>query len=82
MLVCHDCIPFKIMGQKINLYSEAMKYGLNTVADMGDHFHYLGNEVPNVLAAVFAWQEVNGRNLTSEELHQVMIENNLISAAI
>ena len=82
MIVCNDCVSFRILGQKINLYSEDLGYCLNTVADMGDHFHYLGNELPNVLAAVFAWQEVNGRDLTNEELRQVMTDNQLISEAI
>lgn len=82
MIVRNDCVSFRILGQKINLYSEDLGYTLNTVADMGDHFHYLGNELPNVLAAVFAWQEVNGRDLTNEELRQVMTDNQLISEAI
>lgn len=82
MIVHNDCVSFKIQGQKINLYSEEMGYGLNTVADMGTHFHYLGNESPNILAAVFAWQEVNGRDLTNEELHRAMVDNHLISEAI
>lgn len=82
MIVINDCKSFKIQGQKINLYSEDLGYGLSTVADIGGHFYYLGNEIPNVLAAVFAWQEVNNSQLTYDELHQVMIENNLVSEAI
>lgn len=82
MIVRNDCVSFRVLGRKINLYSEDLGHCLNTVADMGDHFHYLGNEHPNILAAVFAWQEVNGRDLTQEELSQVMRENNLISEAI
>jgi hypothetical protein len=82
MIVRNDCVSFKVMGQTINLYSEDFGYSLSTVADMGDHFHYLGNEHPNVTAAIFAWQEVNGRDLTNEELRQVLVENNLLSAAI
>jgi hypothetical protein len=82
MVVRNDGTPFKVMGQEIWLYSEDLGYDRNTVADMGDRIHYMGNEPPNVATAIFAWQEVNGRDLTSEELRQVMIDNHLISASI
>lgn len=82
MLVYKDCNTFKVLGKEINLYSEDMEYGRNTVAEMDDFFHYLGNETPNVAAAIFAWQEVYGRDLTNEELRQVLIDNQLLSEAI
>ncbi len=82
MIVRNDGTPFKVLGQEIWLYSEDLGHNRNTVADMGDHFHYMGNEPSNVATAIFAWQEVNGRDLTNEEFRQVMIDNNLISAGI
>jgi hypothetical protein len=82
MIVRNDCSSFKVMGQTINLYSENLGRSISTVADMGEYFYYLGNELPNILAAVFAWQEVNGRDLTNEELHQVIIDNQIITGAI
>ena len=82
MIVRNDGIPFKVMGQEIWLYSEDLGYDRNTVADMGNCIHYMGNEPPNVATAIFAWQEVNGRDLTNEELRQVMVDNNLISQSI
>lgn len=82
MIVRDDSKSFTVMGLEIKLYSEDLGYGLNTVADMGDHFHYLGNEQPSITAAVIAWQEVNGRDLTNEELKRVLVDNRLISEAI
>ena len=82
MIVRNDGTLFKVLGQEIWLYSEDLGYVRNTVVDMGDHFHYMGSEPPNVATAIFAWQEVNGRDLTNEELRRVMTDNNLISAAI
>jgi hypothetical protein len=78
MLIRNDCATFQILGQIIHLYSEDLGYGLNTVADMGDHFHYLGDEIPNAISAVLAFQDVNGRDLTDDEFHQVMVDNNYI----
>jgi hypothetical protein len=82
MIVYRDYVTLKIMGQEINLFSEELDLGRNTVAEINSRYHYLGNELPNVAAAIFAWQEVNGRDLTGEELRQVMIDNHLISSAI
>ncbi len=82
MLVYKDYVTFTIMGKDINLISDETEYGLSTVAEIDGHYQYMDNEPSNVATAVFAWQEVNGRDLTSEELHQVMIDNHLISDAI
>ena len=82
MLLYRDCTTFKVMDKEIHLYSEDLGYSLNTVAEMGDIIHYLGNETPNIAAAIFAWQEVNGRDLTAEEFRQVLIDNSLLSQAI
>lgn len=82
MIVRNDGTLFKVLDQEIWLYSEDLGYDRNTVADMNGYFHYMGNEPPNVATAIFAWQEVNGRDLTSEELRQVMADNHIISAGI
>lgn len=82
MVVRDDCVKFTVLGQEIKIYSENLGNSYSTVADMGDHYHYLGNECPTVTAAIFAWQEVNGRDLTNEELRQVLVDNYLISEAI
>jgi len=50
---------------------------LNTVAEIGNKLYYLGDESPNIIAAVIAWQEVNDRILTQEEISKVFDENNL-----
>lgn len=82
MLVYKDYVTFKVMGEEINLISDETAYGRNTVAELDKRFYQMGDELPNVATAVFAWQEVNGRDLTSEEIHQVMVENGLSSDAI
>jgi len=74
----HQDQTFIIMGQTITLISDECAHGLNTVADMGDFNHYMGNEYPTISTAIFAWQEVNNRLLTSQELRQVMIDNGII----
>jgi hypothetical protein len=77
----HKDQTFIIMGQTITLVSDEGAYGLNTIADMGDFNHYMGNEYPTISTAIFAWQEVNSRLLTNQELHQVMIDNLIIEGA-
>jgi len=82
MIVYKDYVTFTLMGKEINLISNETVYGLSTVAEINNHYQYMGNEPPNVATAIYAWQEVNGRDLTNEELRQVMLDNHLISDAI
>lgn len=82
MIVYKDYVTFVILGEEINLISDETDYGRNTVAEINGGFHYLGDEPANVASAVFAWQEVYGRDLSPEELRQILIDNHLISSAI
>lgn len=77
-----DDAVFNIFGQEIVLISDETCYGRNTVAEINKQLHYLGDELPSIATAIFIWQELNNKELNSDELHQVMIDNNLISAAI
>jgi C4-dicarboxylate transporter len=82
MIVFEDNIVYNVLGRKIILISDRINDSQNTVAEIEEIYYYLGNETANVLAAVLAWQEFSGRDLTEDELNQVMIDNNLVSAAI
>jgi hypothetical protein len=82
MIVYKDYVTFTVLGKEILLFSEELCTGRNTVAEIDNQYHYLGNEYPTISAAIFAWQEVNGRDLTNEELSQVMKDNKLNSEAI
>lgn len=82
MIVHKDYATFSILGQDINIFSEDLGHVRNTVAEIEGNFHYLGDEIPNVGSAVFAWQDVYGRDLTEDELRQVLVDNRLISQAI
>lgn len=80
MIMYKDYVTFTVMGQEINLITDETDYGRNTVAEIGDVYHQLGDEFPGIAAAVFAWQEVNGRLLTDNELDQVMKDNTPVPA--
>jgi hypothetical protein len=82
MIVYKDYVTFTVLGKEINLMSEELDTGRNTVAEIDDQFHYMGNEYPTISTAIFVWQEVNGRDLSNEELRQAMVDNNLLSQAI
>jgi len=74
----HTDPTFIVMGQSITLISDECAHGLNTVADMGDFMFHMGNEYPTISTAIFAWQEVNNKMLSTQELRQVMIDNGII----
>jgi hypothetical protein len=82
MNVWKDCLTFKIMDKTVHLYSGETSYGLSTVADIDNHFYYLGNKAGDITSAIFAWKAVNGRTLTVEEENQILIDNNLMSVGI
>lgn len=82
MIVYKDYATFSILGTEINLISEELYSGRNTVAEMNDAFHFVGNEYPTISTAIFLWQEINGRDLSSEELRQTMKDNNFLSEAV
>lgn len=78
MLMYHNCTTFLILDLIINLYSEKLGDRHNTVAEMEDRVHYLGNELPNITSAIFAWEDLNGRLMTKEELRQVLKDNDIL----
>jgi len=82
MIPYKDCVVFTIMGKEINLISSETAYGRSTVAEINGQYHYLDQELPTIASAIFAWQEINNRDLTNEELHQVMVDNKFISDTI
>jgi len=82
MIVYKDYVTFSILGEEINLISDETDYGQITFAEIGGQYFYRGQVQPNVSAAISAWQDIFGREVTMQELHQVMIDNHLSSEAI
>lgn len=82
MIVYKDHATFTILGVEVDLYSDKLELGQNTVAEMEKRLHYLGKEDPTIAAAILAWQEINGRELTDSELHQVLVDNNLSTSTM
>jgi hypothetical protein len=66
---------FLLLGEELNLISDETDQGLNTVAELGDLYHYMGQEPVSLTAAVIAYQEIKGRFLTDEELDKVLADN-------
>ena len=71
-IVQKDCISIKIKGTIVDLYTEEMDLGLNTVAEIDGKYHYLGDVVSNVAVAIYVWQFHNERVLSTEEVLRVL----------
>lgn len=82
MIVYKNYQVVNILGEEVNVISDETAYGRSTIVEIGKNFHYMGEEFPGVAAAIYAWQEVNDRDLTNEELQQIMEDNSLVSQAI
>lgn len=81
MIVYKNYQAFNLLGEEIVIISDETAYGRNTVVEIDRVLHHMGDEFPGVAAAIYAWQEVNGRDLTNEELHQILEDNSLLSKA-
>jgi hypothetical protein len=82
MIVYKNYQVFNLLGEELNIISDETVYGRNTVVEINNIYHHMGDEFPGVAAAIYAWQEVNGRDLTNEELHLILEDNKLLSKAI
>jgi hypothetical protein len=82
MIVYKNYVNFSVLNKEVILYSEELDAGRNTIAEIDNKLHYLGGEYPTISTAIFVWQEFFGRDLSNEELHQTMVDNNLLSEAI
>jgi len=82
MLVYKDYTMYHVLDKEVVLVSDDIGNVINTVAEIDNNYYYLGNETPNVLAAILAWQEFSGLDLTADEMNQVLIDNELVSGAI
>ena len=82
MIVYKNHVTFNILDEDVHLFSEILDHGLNTVAEVGSRIHYLGKEGPTIAAAIIAWQEVNGRDLSDDELKKILFDNQSTSGAI
>jgi hypothetical protein len=77
-----DATAFIILDIEVLLYSEEVNGNLNTVAQIDNDIYYLGDNPPNILSAVEAFEEFTNAKLSQSELNKVMIDNNLISKAV
>lgn len=80
MIIYKDYITFKFKDDDVNLISQEVDTGINTVAEINDRYYYLGHELPTISSAIYAWQQVTGVELTDEEFRQVLIDNGFIDA--
>lgn len=74
MIVYRDYASFTVLGTEINVIAG----DTSVVAEIGDKYYYVGEVIPNIDAAILAWQQANGRSLTKEEFNKVLADNSLI----
>lgn len=72
-----DCLEYKIKDKKITIISDLINEINNTVAEIDNKYYYLGDETPNLLAAIIAYQEVTGLTISASEMHIILEENKL-----
>lgn len=78
MLIRKDCKTYLIAGTEVNIIYDIEGVYAISVAMIDDKIYYLGIEGDNISSAIFAYQEVNNRELTGDELKQALIDNKLL----
>lgn len=78
MIVVDTTLKYKIQGTEISLFNSETAYGFHTCAEVKDEYYYLGDVSLLIETAVNCWQYINGRMLSSEELHEIMVENEFL----
>ena len=73
-----DYITYLVMGQEVNMFSDETDYGLSTVAEINGQYFYLGKCLSNIHNAILAWQDANDRDITQQELSQVLLDNGIL----
>lgn len=81
-IVYKNYTTYMVLGTSVNLLSEELDIGRNTIAEVGNSYHYLGPKLLNISSAIFVYQNIFKREITNEEFSQIMIDNNLISGAV
>jgi len=66
---------YNVLGIKISIVSFETDYGINTVAEINNHYHYLGNVDTDVYAAILTYQDINNKFLSDEEFDKVLKDN-------
>jgi hypothetical protein len=82
MIPYRNYSTFLILDAKVNIISDDESDYPNTVAEINGRYHYLGAEQIALGAAILGWQALNGRELTDEELKQVIEDNPISSKGI
>lgn len=75
MKVFDNSTRFSILGEDLHLFSSNTSYGWQTVAEFHSNYYYLGDQYINVETAINCWQEINGFQLTAEEIQYIVDEN-------
>lgn len=72
-----DFITFIVKGVTVNVVCTNTDIGINTVAEIDNHYYYLGQVKPDVSAAISAWQYMSGKQLSNKEFNEVVRENSI-----
>lgn len=78
MIVYKNYLSYNVQNLEVNIIAHTCDGGLNTVAEIGDKYYYLGNQSPNILLAIIAWEFHSGKQLSQQEIDNCLIENKCV----
>lgn len=72
-----DYKKYSIFNTNVFLFVSETEHGFQTVAEIDNIFHYLGDEYYSLETAIALWQTINKRALSREEMKQVAKDNGI-----
>lgn len=75
MIKYNNAIFYHVQGLEIELISDMTAYGYQVIAGIEKTYYHIGDQLVNLQTAIKAWEMLNKRHLTQEEIIEVHIEN-------
>lgn len=75
MIVYKDYVTFFIIGKELNLISDIFYDKEYTIAEYNNSYYYLGEVSPTIESAIFAWEKINNKTLTPDDISRITINN-------
>ena len=74
-IVYQDYTSVLILQEVYNIICNETDYGRSTTIEVNDTYYYLGDQDPVLASAIALWQDLHDRELTINEVDQILNDN-------
>lgn len=77
-VVFNQAVLFYMLDDTMEIFSSETAHGWQTFAIVNKEHHFLGDRKIDINTAIFLWEKLHDKVLTSVELDWVMADNGLV----